>query len=110
MARSCRKLKLLLAVALTGGAAAAPAPPSALQPGQPPINLEATSTEVDGRTNTLVFSDVVISQGATRVQAAHAHATRLNLAKSRWTFEARYGSMRSSTATCALTRRRSNSG
>ena len=87
MARSCRKLKLLLAVALAGGAAAAQAPPSALQPGQPPINLEATSTEVDGRTNTLVFSDVVISQGATRVQADHAHATGLNFANSRWTFE-----------------------
>jgi lipopolysaccharide transport protein LptA len=87
MARSCRKLKLLLAVALAGGAGAAPAPPSALQPGQPPINLEATSTEVDGRTNTLVFSDVVISQGATRVQADHAHATGLNFANSRWTFE-----------------------
>jgi len=87
MARSCRKLKLLLAVALASGAAAAPAPPSALQPGQPPINLEATSTEVDGRTNTLVFSDVVISQGATRVQADHAHATGLNFANSRWTFE-----------------------
>jgi lipopolysaccharide transport protein LptA len=87
MARSCRKLKLLLAVALASGAAAAPAPPSALQPGQPPINLVATSTEVDGRTNTLVFSDVVISQGATRVQADHAHATGLNFANSRWTFE-----------------------
>lgn len=87
MARSCRKLKLLLAVALASGAAAAPAPPSALQPGQQPINLEATSTEVDGRTNTLVFSDVVISQGATRVQADHAHASGLNFANSRWTFE-----------------------
>jgi lipopolysaccharide transport protein LptA len=87
MARSCRKLQLLLGVALASGAAAAPAPPSALQPGQPPINLEATSTEVDGRTNTLVFSDVVISQGATRVQADHAHATGLNFANSRWTFE-----------------------
>src|SRR6266436_8229442 len=87
MARSCRKLKLLLAVALASGAAAAPAPPSALQPGQPPINLDAASTEVDGRTNTLVFSDVVISQGATRVQADHAHATGLNFANSSWTFE-----------------------
>jgi lipopolysaccharide transport protein LptA len=87
MARSCRKLKLLLAAALASGAAAAPAPPSVLQRGQQPINLEATSTEVDGRTNTLVFSDVVISQGATRVQADHAHATGLNFANSRWTFE-----------------------
>ena len=59
MARSCRKL-LLLAAALAGGAAAAPAP--APPPAQQPINLDAASTEVDGRTNTLVFSDVVISQ------------------------------------------------
>ena len=106
MARSCRKLKLLLAVALASGAAAAPAPPSALQPGQPPINLEATSTEVDGRTNTLVFSDVVISQGATRVQADHAHATGLNFANSRWTFDGKvridaelHGNLRSDQAT-----------
>ena len=84
MARSCRKL-LLLAAALAGGAAAAPAP--APPPAQQPINLDAASTEVDGRTNTLVFSDVVISQGATRVQAEHAHATGLNFANSRWTFE-----------------------
>ena len=106
MARSCRKLKLLLAVALASGAAAAPAPPSALQPGQPPINLEATSTEVDGRTNTLVFTDVVISQGATRVQAEHARATGLNFANSRWTFDGKvridaeqHGNLRSDQAT-----------
>src|SRR2546430_11487863 len=80
MARSCRKL--LLAAALASGAAAAPAPPPAPPPAQQPINLDAASTEVDGRTNTLAFNDVVISQGATRVQAEHAHAdrksTRLN--------------------------------
>src|SRR5437868_6708053 len=86
MARSCRKL-LLLAAALASGAAAAPAPPPAPPPTQQPINLDAASTEVDGRTNTLVFSDVVISQGATRVQAEHAHATGLNFANSRWTFD-----------------------
>src|SRR5256885_17161754 len=56
-------------------------------PAQQPINLDAASTEVDGRTNTLVFSDVVISQGATRVQADHAHATGLNFATSRWIFD-----------------------
>src|SRR2546427_590309 len=87
MARSCRKLMLLLAAGLVGSAAAAPTPPPALQPGQQPINLDAASTEVDGRTNTLVFSDVVISQGATRVQADRAHATGLNFANSRWTFD-----------------------
>jgi len=78
---------LLLAAGLAGSAAAAPTPPPALQPGQQPINLDAASTEVDGRTNTLVFSDVVISQGATRVQADRAHATGLNFANSRWTFD-----------------------
>ena len=76
---------LLLAAAL--GGAAAPAPPLALQPGQQPITVDAASSDMDYRTNTLVFSDVVISQGATRVQADHAHATGLNFANSRWTFE-----------------------
>src|ERR1700694_262519 len=87
MARSSRNLMLLLAAALAGGAAATAAPPPALQPGQQPITVDAASSEVDYRTNTLVFSDVVISQGATRVQADHAHATGLNFANSRWTFE-----------------------
>jgi len=103
MARSCRKL-LLLAAALAGGAAAAPAP--APPPAQQPINLDAASTEVDGRTNTLAFSDVVISQGVTRVQAEHAHATGLNFANSRWTFDGKvridaeqHGSLRSDQAT-----------
>src|SRR5213082_3994 len=103
MARSCRKL-LLLAAALAGGAAAAPAPAPPLA--QQPINLDAASTEVDGRTNTLAFSDVVISQGVTRVQAEHAHATGLNFANSRWTFDGKvridaeqHGSLRSDQAT-----------
>ena len=97
---------LLLAAALAGGAAATPAPPPALQPGQQPITVDAASSEVDYRTNTLVFSDVVISQGATRVQADHAHATGLNFANSRWTFEGKVridaeqrGNLRSDQAT-----------
>ena len=97
MARSSRKLLLLVAAALASGAAAAPppqtrsqaqpAPPPALQPGQQPITVDAASSEVDYRTNTVVFSEVVISQGATRVRADHAHATGLNFANSRWTFD-----------------------
>ncbi len=94
MARSppCRKAPLLAAALLSAavapavGAAEAAAPP-APPPAQQTINLDAASTEVDGRTNTLVFTDVVISQGATRVQAEHAHATGLNFANSRWTFD-----------------------
>lgn len=116
MARSSRKLLLLLAAALASGAAAAPppqtrseaqpAPPPALPPGQQPITVDAASSEVDYRTNTVVFSEVVISQGATRVQADHAHATGLNFANSRWTFEGRvridaeqHGNLRSDQAT-----------
>src|SRR3979409_188244 len=87
MARSSRKLLLLLAAAIGRGASAGTAPTPALQPGEQPITLDAASSEVDYRTNTVVFSEVVISQGATRVRADHAHATGLNFANSRWTFE-----------------------
>src|ERR1700730_19018957 len=103
MARSSRKLLLLLTAALASGAAAAP--PPALQPGEQPITLDAASSEVDYRTNTVVFSEVVISQGATRVRADHAHATGLNFANSRWTFGGKvridaeqYGNLRSDQA------------
>src|SRR5438874_12908240 len=113
MARSCPKL--LLASVLAGAATAAPppqpapatqaAPPAPAAPDQP-INLDAASTEVDYRTNTLVFRDVVISQGSTRVQAEHARATGLNFANSRWTFEGKvridgeqHGALRSDQAT-----------
>jgi lipopolysaccharide export system protein LptA len=70
-------------------AAAAPSVATAVtQPSrQLPITVDAASSEVDYRTNTVVFSQVVISQGAMRVQADHAHASGLNFANSRWTFE-----------------------
>jgi lipopolysaccharide transport protein LptA len=113
MARSCRKLLLALAFAGAAGAAPPPQPPAATQPApaappasEQPINLDAASTEVDYRTNTLVFRDVVISQGAMRVQAEHARATGLNFANSRWTFEGKvridgeqHGNLRSDQAT-----------
>jgi lipopolysaccharide transport protein LptA len=60
-----------------------PAAPS----GQLPITVDAASSEVDYKTNTVVFSQVVITQGTTRLQADHAHATGLNFANSRWTFD-----------------------
>lgn len=87
MARICHNLSaLLLAGALLPlpAAAAADALPdfSGL-----PVSLDAASSEVDAKTNTLVFKDVVISQGDMRVQAEHARATGLNFANSRWNFE-----------------------
>jgi lipopolysaccharide transport protein LptA len=87
MAPICRKsIALLLAAALwpAPGVRAAEALPdfSGL-----PVSVDAASSEIDARTNALVFKDVVISQGNMRVQAEHAHATGLNFANSRWDFE-----------------------
>src|SRR5215472_525006 len=105
MARSCTKTRRLLwsglSVCAAAAAQAAPAPaaaaPAAAAPAaaaaltqssrQLPITVDAASSEVDYRTNTVVFSQVVISQGAMRVQADHAHASGLNFANSRWTFD-----------------------
>jgi len=72
------------ASAVPGAAAGAAAAPGSRQL---PITVDAASSEVDYRTNTVVFSQVVISQGATRIQADHAHASGLNFANSRWTFD-----------------------
>ncbi len=90
-------LSSLTACAAAAPARAAPAPPAAspvpaaasaaLPARQLPITVDAASSEVDYRTNTVVFSQVVISQGAMRVQADHAHASGLNFANSRWTFD-----------------------
>jgi lipopolysaccharide transport protein LptA len=71
-------LALALAQAPGGGAVSAC---------EQPINLDAASSEVDYKTNTVVFKDVVISQCAMRVAAEHARATGLNFANSRWTFD-----------------------
>lgn len=93
---------LLLGVLLAGGAhAAAPealAPAAAAPPltapltgklgaCEQPITVDAASSQVDYRTNTVDFKQVTISQCKTRVQADHAHATGLDFANSRWTFE-----------------------
>jgi len=102
MARSCLKARWLLSSGLTVCAAAvahdAAEPLAVLQPAaaaaavavpahQLPITVDAASSEVDYRTNTVVFSQVKISQGAMTVQADHAHASGLNFANSRWTFD-----------------------
>ena len=121
MVRSCRKALLWPAGALASClAAAAQAPPpqpapaaqsapaapaAAVPPGEAPITLDAASTDFDYKTTMVEFREVVISQGATRVQADRAHATGLNFANSRWTFEGRVridaeqrGSLRSDVA------------
>jgi len=52
-----------------------------------PVQVDAASSEVDYKSNTVVFKDVVISQGDMRVQADNARATGLNFANSRWNFD-----------------------
>lgn len=78
---SVRALPLLAGLL---AAAAAAAPPDFA--GQP-VAVDAASSEIDVKTNTLVFRNVVISQGNMRVSAEHAHATGLNFANSKWNFE-----------------------
>ena len=102
MAPSCLKsLSFVLGAVLAGvaaahaaAAAAAPAAPTLAAPlptglgsCHQPITLDAASSQVDYKTNTVDFRQVVISQGTTRVQADHAHATGLNFNNSRWTFD-----------------------
>jgi lipopolysaccharide transport protein LptA len=86
MARICRNSPVLLlaGVLLPALAIRAAALPdfSGL-----PVSVDAASSEVDYKSNTVVFKDVVISQGDMRVQAEHARATGLNFANSRWNFE-----------------------
>jgi lipopolysaccharide transport protein LptA len=60
--------------------------PLSLNP-QQKINVDAASQQLDYKTNTVVFRQIVVSQGATRVRADHASATGLNFENSRWTFQ-----------------------
>jgi lipopolysaccharide transport protein LptA len=99
MARSCPSL-LLLSCALAAHAVALAQISSTL-----PIKVDAASSEVDYKTNTVVFKDVTISQGPTKVQADHAHATGLDFANSKWSFDGNVridaeprGNLRSDTA------------
>jgi lipopolysaccharide export system protein LptA len=81
-----------LAALCAGGAAAqaaraAPPLPPLLGRSDLPVDLTAKSSVVDYTNNTLVFTDIVIAQGGTRVSADQAHATGLDFVNSRWTFE-----------------------
>lgn len=111
-------LALTLAAAHRGVSAPAVAPaaaaPAVAGPARPALSLnpkekidvDAASSDVDYRTNTIVFKHIVVSQGATRVRADHARATGLNFDNSRWTFRGNVqidapprGSLRSDQAT-----------
>jgi len=119
MAPTDKSLRILcLALApLAAYAANAPAPPTpagAVPAGQPlPINpreqveIKCKSGVVNYKAQTMVCSNVVISQGSTRVTADHARGTGgVNFQNSRWTFTGNVqieapprGSLRSDQAT-----------
>jgi lipopolysaccharide transport protein LptA len=84
---ACGALAAHVLAAPAASAASIAAAAAAKPAHQLPITVDAASSEVDYRTNQVVFSEVVISQGAMRVQADHAHASGLNFGNSRWTFD-----------------------
>ena len=51
-----------------------------------PVKLDAASTEVDWKTKKMIYHDVVISQGTTRIQSDTAQGTGLDFGNSKWTF------------------------
>ena len=68
--------------------AAAPAPATARRAPRRDgaVTLDAASSDVDYRSNTVLFRDIVITQGGVRVAAARARATGLDFDDSTWTF------------------------
>lgn len=74
--------------AATAPAAAAPArSPVQLLDKDQPIHMDAANSEVDYKSKRMIYHDIVISQGTTRVQADTAQATGLNFENSKWTFD-----------------------
>ncbi|MBU3671663.1 MAG: hypothetical protein FGM43_03865 [Sinobacteraceae bacterium] len=69
------------------------------------ITLDAASSEMDYRSNTLLFRDVIITQGKVRVAAERARATGLDFADATWTLSGKVkldlenGALRSDEAT-----------
>lgn len=82
-ARPLSALALLAACAVQCAQAAEPDARSL------PINVDAASSDVDYRSNTVVFRDVVITQGNARVAAESARATGLDFVDSTWEFTGR---------------------
>jgi lipopolysaccharide transport protein LptA len=92
-------------------APAAPSPPSRARAAET-VTLDAASSEVDYRSNTVLFRDVVITQGNVRVAAGRARATGLDFDDATWTFsedvriDVEGGKLRSGDATVTFARNR----
>jgi lipopolysaccharide transport protein LptA len=82
----CVALAQSVAHAAVTGRSAPVRPPLPINP-QQQINLDAKSQVLDYKSHTVVFRNIVVSQGATRVRADYARATGLNFTNSRWIFQ-----------------------
>ncbi len=97
--------------AAQSAAPATPASPSRARAAEP-VTLDAASSEVDYRSNTVLFRDVVITQGTLRVAAGRARATGLDFDDATWTFsedvriDVDGGKLRSGDATVTFARNR----
>lgn len=76
--------RMALTTALLGAAAGAIA---AGERSQLPVTVEARSSDFDYRNNVLVFNDVTIVQGTTRITAERAQASGLDFQDSSWAFD-----------------------
>jgi lipopolysaccharide transport protein LptA len=88
-------LGCLVAALVAGGSLIAAAPRAgdvvAQRPAtsQQPIIINSVFSNIDYRTNTAVFTDIVVSQGDTRLTAERASATGVGFTNSQWTFAGR---------------------
>jgi lipopolysaccharide transport protein LptA len=96
MTRVLQRAALVSAALLTLNAAAAATHIAAVTKKSVPapskdarkLPIDVASSKIDYKGDTVVFQDVVITQGDTKVQADHAHATGLdNFDNSHWTFD-----------------------
>jgi lipopolysaccharide transport protein LptA len=96
MTRVLQRAALVSAALLTLNAAAAATHIAAVTKNSVPapskdarkLPIDVASSKIDYKGDTVVFQDVVITQGDTKVQADRAHATGLdNFDNSHWTFD-----------------------
>lgn len=81
----CLVAALVAGGALIAGAAVAQDPTTSREP----IVINSVFSKIDYTTNTADFTDIVVSQGDTRLTAERASATGVDFTNSQWTFAGR---------------------
>lgn len=81
----CLVAALVAGGSLIAGAAVAQRPTTSREP----IVINSVFSNIDYRTNTADFTDIVVSQGDTRLTAERASATGVGFTNSQWTFAGR---------------------